>query len=92
MFRLKKSVYIGWSVAEVSKIKDCLIQNGIWYKEKIINHLGEWSAGGTVRGRVGAAGINNEYSVQYEIFVKSQDEEIARHLIRNERLKWKRDI
>jgi len=84
MFDFKKSVYIGWSMAEVSQIKDCLMQSNIWYKEKLLDHLGERSIDGTVRSHIGTSAIsfNNDYRIQYEIFVKSKDEETAKYLIR----------
>jgi|GEM_PF-3025253 len=55
MFESKKSVYMGWSMAEVSQIKDCLMQSNIWYKEKLLDHLGERSIDGTVRSHIGTS-------------------------------------
>lgn len=76
MFFLNKAdVYIGYSLAEVAKIREALAQEGIKYTYKVVDHSG-WG-----RARRGSFGIKPEYQKQYTLSVQKIDFEKAMYLV-----------
>lgn len=78
-----ESVYIGYSIEELEKIKNRLTQEGIAYRCRVLSHAAQWGAIGTKRGAFGSAGLNQSYEKQYELLVKSKDYSRAKQLISN---------
>ena len=82
MFLLNsESVYIGYSIEELERIKNLLTQEGIAYRCKVLSHSAQWGTIGTKRGTFGSAGLNQGYEKQYELLVKSKDYNRAKQLI-----------
>lgn len=77
----KEDVYIGYSMVELSKVREVLEKNGIKYTYKVVNHSGQWAGRGTTRGRFGSIGMNMNYEKQYIVSVKKNDYEEARYLV-----------
>jgi hypothetical protein len=77
----KEDVYIGYSLEELSKVRDTLENEGIKYTYKIINHSGQWTGRGSTRGNRGSFGMNMDYEKQYVVSVKKSDYEKAKYLV-----------
>jgi hypothetical protein len=77
----KEDVYIGYSIEELSKVRDTLENEGIKYSYKVVNRSGQWSRRGTRRGTFGSYGINMDYEKQYTVYVHRKDFERAKHLV-----------
>ena len=77
-----KSLWIGFDLVRFHEIRDVLERNGIPYKYKTRNHLGQWSGEGTIRGSKGSFGNATEFTYQYEIFVYNKDIEHAKYCIK----------
>ena len=77
----KEDVYIGYSIKELSKVRNILEKEGIKYSQKVVNHSGQWSRLGTRRSRSGSYGMNIDYEKQYTVYVHRKDFEKAKHLI-----------
>jgi hypothetical protein len=77
----KEDVYIGYSMDELSKVRECLDLERIKYSHKIMNHSAQWNGRGTARGSFGSAGMNMDYENQYVVSVKKSDGEKASYLI-----------
>ncbi|WP_051541977.1 hypothetical protein [Clostridium lundense] len=77
----KRDVYIGYSLEELSKIREILAKEGIKYTYKVINHSGEWAGRGTTRGKFGSFGMKMDYEKQYVISVNKNDYEKAKYLV-----------
>ena len=65
-----------------NKIRDVLDREGIPYKYKVKDRLGDWNGSGTFRGTVGSAGIPADQSKQYEILVEKKDMAQAQNVIK----------
>lgn len=76
-FFLKKDVYIGYSLNELSKIRGILFQEGIKYTYKVRSLLDR----GSRRGIRGSYGINMAYEKQYTVFVNKKDFAKASYLV-----------
>jgi hypothetical protein len=77
----KEDIYIGYSLGELSKIREILEKEYIKYTYKVINHHGQWIGRGTTRGNFGSVGMNMDYERQYIISVKKSDCEKAKYLV-----------
>ncbi|NLM22238.1 MAG: hypothetical protein GX207_10940 [Peptococcaceae bacterium] len=77
----RESVYIGYSIEEMSKVRGALEKEGIKYSYKVVNHSGQWSGRGTRRGRFGSFGMNMNYEKQYSVYVHRKDVEKAKYLV-----------
>lgn len=71
----KEDVYIGYSLEELSKVREILEKEGIKYIYKVINHSG------TSRGKFGSLGMKMDYEKQYIVSVKKDDYEKGKYLI-----------
>lgn len=71
----KKDVYIGYSMEELSKVREVLENQDIKYTYKVINHSA------ATRGKFGSLGINMKYEKQYIISVRKDDYEKAKYLV-----------
>lgn len=79
-----ESVYIGYSLTELEKVKDLLVRAGIKYKQKTVNHSAQWGLIGSKRRMFSSVGINQEYEKQYTVWVKNPDYAVAKRLIDTE--------
>ena len=73
----KENVYIGYSIEELSKVRETLENEGIKHSYKTVNRSGR----GTRRGKFGSYGINMDYEKQYTVYVNRRDFEKAKHLV-----------
>ena len=78
---IKEDVYIGYSIEELSKVREILEKESIKYTYKVINHSGQWLGGRTTRGSFGSFGMNMDYENQYVVSVKKSDCEKAKYLV-----------
>lgn len=72
-------IWIGTNMKKFNEIRDILDREGIKYKYKVKDRLGEWNGSGTFRGAVGSAGTPADQSKEYEILVEKKDVEQARN-------------
>ena len=80
----RKSVYIGHDMKRFSEIRNLLAEEGIDYKYKVKNQMGERSGEhGTVRSNMGMLGQDSSLDYEYEIFVHKDDYEKAVRLVEN---------
>ena len=77
----KENVYIGYSLEELSKVREVLENEGIKYSYKSVNRSEQWSGLGTRRGKFGSYGINMDYEKQYTVYVHRKDFEKAKHQV-----------
>lgn len=70
-----EAVYIGYSLEELSKVRECLSLDNIKYDYKVDSHSSH------SRGRYGSFGINVNYENQYYVYVKRKDFERAKYLV-----------
>ena len=77
MFLLFNSedVYLGYSLDELSKVRECLSLDNIKYDYKVVSHSSR------SRGRFGSLGINMNYEKQYCVYVKRKDYKRAKYLV-----------
>ena len=68
-----ESLWIGTDLKKFNEIRDALDRDGIRYKYRVKDQLGEWTGRGTLRGTVGSAGNLPEQMKQYEILVEKKD-------------------
>ena len=68
-----ESIWTGKNKKKFNEIRDVLDREGIPYKYKVKDRLGDWNGSGTFRGSVGSAGIPADQSKQYEILVEKKD-------------------
>lgn len=76
-----ESLWIGVDLKRFDQIRDILEQEGIVYKYKVIDHSGEWTGRGSIRGNMGSGDCFAGLNKQYEIFVKKKDFERAKMII-----------
>jgi len=80
----RKSVYIGHDMKQFSEIRNLLAEEGIDYKYKVKNQMGEWSGEhGTIRSNMVMLGQDSSLDYEYEVFVHKDDYEKARRLVEN---------
>ena len=72
----------GTDMKKFNEIRDVLDREGIPYKYKVKDRLGDWNGSGTFRGTVGSAGIPADQSKQYEILVEKKDMAQAQNVIK----------
>ena len=53
-----ESLWIGTDLKKFNEIRDALDRDGIRYKYKVKDQLGEWTGRGTLRGTIGSAGTD----------------------------------
>lgn len=70
-----EEVYLGYSLEELSKVRECLAMEGIKYKYKVVSHSSH------SRGRYGSMGLNMNYEKQYYVYVKNVDYERSKYLV-----------
>lgn len=76
-----ESLWIGTDLKKFNEIRDALDRDGIRYKYKVKDQLGEWTGRGTLRGTVGSAGNLPEQMKQYEILVEKKDFKKAKAVV-----------
>ena len=76
-----ESLWIGTDLKKFNEIRDDLDRDGIRYKYKVKDQLGEWTGRGTLRGTVGSAGNLPEQMKQYEILVEKKNFEKAKAVV-----------
>lgn len=77
----REDVYIGYSIEDLSKVRETLEKEGIKYSHKVVNRSGQLSGRGTRRGASGSYGINMDYEKLYTVYVHRKDFEKAKHLV-----------
>jgi hypothetical protein len=77
----KEDVYIGYSIEELSKVRNILDNEGVKYSYKVANRQGQWAGMGTRRGTYGGFGINMDYEKRYTVSVHKKEFEKAKHLV-----------
>ncbi len=77
----KEEVYIGYSLADLAKVRQALVNEGIKYSYRVLDHSGQWRGRGTIRGNSGSMGMNMDYSKQYSVSVKKKDVEQASYVV-----------
>ena len=77
-----ESIWTGTYMKKFNEIRDVLDREGIPYKYKVKDRLGDWNGSGTFRGSVGSAGIPADQSKQYEILVEKKDMAQAQNVIK----------
>lgn len=75
LWLMGEEVYIGYSLMELAKVRECLALNHIKYDYKVV------SSSGNSRGRSGSFGLNSNYEKQYYVYVKRKDSERAKYLV-----------
>jgi hypothetical protein len=70
-----KEVYIGFSLEELSKVRECLAMDHLKYDYRVVSHSSR------SRGRFGSLGIDMNYDKQYYVYVKRKDYERAKYLV-----------
>jgi len=75
LFFNSEEVYIGYSLDELLKVRDCLAMENIKYKYKVVSHSSH------SRGKFGSLGLNPNYEKQYYVYVKSNDYNRAKYLV-----------
>ena len=77
----RENVYIGYSIEELSKVRESLENESIKYSYKVVDRSGQWSGRGTRRGKLRSYGINMDYEKQYTVYVHRKDFEKAKHIV-----------
>lgn len=72
-----KEVYMGYSLLELSNVRECLTVEKIKYDYKVVSHSSH------NRGRFGSLGSNINYEKQYYVYVKRGDYKKAKYLVDN---------
>ena len=79
-----ESIWIGTDLKKFNEIRDILDREGIKYKYKVRDRMGEWNGRGTVRSSMGSAGNLTDQTKQYEILLDKKDLEKAQNLIQKQ--------
>ena len=53
-----ESLWIGTDMKRFNQLRDVLEREGIAYRHKVKNRMGQWSGSGSMRGRTGSAGMS----------------------------------
>jgi len=79
----KETVYLGYSIEKLSRVRQILEQNGIKYNYSVTDHGGQLldPVRGTARSAFGSAGMDAGYEKQYEVKVGKKDSETAKKLL-----------
>ncbi len=78
-----EEVYMGFSMDDFIKARDAVTSEDMPYKRKIFAHAGTFLGRGTARVRTMAIiGNHTDFTKQYRLFVRREDAEQARYLIR----------
>ena len=77
----KQDVYIGYSMADLAKVRQALANEGIKYSYRVFDSSGQWTGRGTRRGNFGSIGLNMNYTKQYTVSVRRKDFEKASYLV-----------
>ena len=77
----REDIYIGYSLRELSNIREILEKEYIKYKYKVVDLSGQCVGNGTSRGVFGGSGMNIDYEKQYVVSVKKNDSEKAKYLV-----------
>lgn len=75
-----ESLWIGTDMKRFNQLRDILEREGISYRHKVKNRMGQWAGTGTMRGRTGDAGMPESAACEYEILVYKKDWEKAKRL------------
>ena len=75
-----ESLWIGTDITQFNRLRDILEREGIPYRHKVKNRMGQWSGSGTMRGRTGSLGTPAGDTYEYEILVYKRDWEKAKKL------------
>lgn len=75
-----REVYTGFSIEEFSKMRDILRAQKIDYKYKTVGSNQKY-IGTTRRAYTGSFGENMDFSLQYYIYVKKEDEQRAKYAL-----------
>lgn len=76
MFWNRVEIYCGFSLKEFSELRNTLAVAGIRYDYRIVNLNKN-------RGKYGSAGMNNDMSSLYYLYVHQKDYDNAMHLTSN---------
>ena len=76
----KETVFSGFSLRSFTKVRDILSANNVWYTVKVRDRTGGIGLG-TSRAVTGSLGMNSDFSKEYEVLVKKEDADKARHYI-----------
>lgn len=77
-----EEVFMGFSMEEFIKARDAVVRAGMPYKRKLFAHAGTWLGRGYVRASSSVIGSHTDYTKQYRLFVKKEDAQQARYLVR----------
>ncbi len=77
-----EEVYMGFSMDDYIKARDAIESEGIAYKRKLFAHAGAWLGRGRVQQSRAIFGNHTDFSKQYRLFVRRENAEQARYLIR----------
>lgn len=79
----KVTVYIGESVEEANRVRDCLDAHNIKYKYRIISHEDQMLGPrrGSIRMEWGTSGISERHGRLYEVLVSAKDADAAIELV-----------
>jgi len=78
-----EEVYMCFSMDDFIKVRDAVDREGIPNKRKIFAHSGTYIGRRSARERSSAViGNHTDYAKQFRLFVKKEDAEQARYLIR----------
>ncbi len=77
-----EEVYMGFSMDDFAKARDAVTRAGLPYKRKLFAHAGAWLGRGRVRHSSAIIGDHTDFTKQYRLFVRQEDAEQARYLIR----------
>lgn len=77
-----EEVYMGFSMEDFEKARDAVTQAGMPYKRKLFAHAGAWLGRGKIRHSNAIIGHHTDFTKQYRLFVRLEDAEQARYLIR----------
>ncbi len=77
-----EEVYMGFSMEDFIKARDAVTRAGMPYKRKLFAHAGAWLGHGSAIRSNAIIGSHTDYTKQYRLFVRKEDAEQARYLIR----------
>ncbi len=77
-----EEVYMGFSMDDYIKARDAIESEGIAYKRKLFAHAGAWLGRGKVHQSRAIIGNHTDFTKQYRLFVRRENAEQARYLIR----------
>lgn len=79
-----EEVYMGFTMEDFARARDAVARAGLPHKRRLFAHAGAWLGRGRVRHSSAIIGSHTDYAKQYRLFVRKQDAEQARYLIRKE--------